>query len=138
MSKKGLQYLSLILLKSFGISCLLTFLTNEIINSKKNIGFDQKQGDFIELMAGLSWIFILTICTLPIYLNLKNVIRTKPLFRFFSFFLMPLVMSFLIWFLGDHSGQWISFYLNTFIFLFTLSFFYVRFLIKLNSTSSNL
>jgi cobalamin synthase len=127
MSKKESRYLSLSLLKTFGISSLLTLVVYQIINAKYSHTFEQKQGDFIESMAGIFWILVLTISALTVYLNLINRIRAIPIFSFLSFFFMPLFVSILVWSFGDRNGQWISFYVSTFIFLFTLTFFYIRF-----------
>ena len=128
MSKINSRYLSVILLKTFGISSLLTIVAYQIINDRYNYTLEQKQGNFIELLAGIFWILGLTISTLTIYLNLIDRIKTSFILCSLSFYFMPLLMSGLVWSFGDHSGEWISFYVSTLIFLGTLTFFYIKFL----------
>ena len=121
------KFLTVSLLKIFAISCLLTMLAYQILNSKYNKTLEQKQGNFIESMTGVFWTLALTICSLTVYFNNIEVVRNKPILCILSFFLLPVTISFVFWYLGNQNGQWLSFYVSTIIFLLTLSFFYYKF-----------
>jgi hypothetical protein len=127
MSKKT-RYLSFSLLKTFGISSLLTFIACQLINAKYNYTFEQKQGNFIDTLGSIFWMFILTISTLTVYLNLFDRIQNSILLCFLSFFFMPLLISILASSFGDNGSESLSFYVSTIIFLSTLAFFYIKFL----------
>lgn len=127
MSKSISRVLSGILLKTFLISSLLSLLTYQLLNSGNKQSFESKQGDFIESIAGIFLILILTICSLPVYFNQIDKVRKNLILRFLSFFFFPIVAILLFWLLGDHNSEWLSFYVSTGIFLLTLLTFYVLF-----------
>lgn len=123
------KFLSVSLFKTFIISIVLTMIAYQILNSKYNNTLEQKQGNFIESMAGIFWILVLTICALPVYFNNIDAVRKNPILCILSFFLLPTIVSFVFWYLGNHDGKWLSFYVSTIIFLLTFSFFFYRFII---------
>ncbi|HNJ27640.1 MAG TPA: hypothetical protein PLQ40_01725 [Ferruginibacter sp.] len=127
MTKNISKVLSGILLKTFFISSLLTFLAYQIINSGHNQSLESKQGDFIEAIAGVFWTLVLTICSLTVYFNLIERIRNKPILCFLSFFFLPVLVTFIFWSSGDRNSEWLAFYVNTIIFILTLCFFYISF-----------
>ena len=127
MTKNISKVLSVILLKTFFISSLLTFLAYQIINSGHNQSLESKQGDFIEAIAGVFWTLVLTICSLTVYFNLIERIRNKPILCFLSFFFLPVLVTFIFWSSGDRNSEWLAFYVNTIIFILTLCFFYISF-----------
>lgn len=131
------RFLSISLFKIFAISCLLTMLAYQILNSKYNHTLEQKQGDFIESIAGVIWTLVLTICSLTVYFNNIEAVRSKPKLCILSFFLSPITVSFIFWYLGNQNGQWLSFYITTIIFLLTLTFYYCRFIILYNKKNNN-
>ena len=128
MSKKKSRYLSLILLKTFSISSLLTFIACQLINAKYNYTLEQKQGNFIDTLGSIFWMLILTISALTVYLNLVDRIKNSVLLCFLSFFFMPFLISILASSFGDNGSESLSFYVSTIIFLSTLAFFYIKFL----------
>ena len=127
MTKNISKVLSGILLKTFFISSLLTFLAYQIIDSGHNQSLESKQGDFIEAIAGVFWTLVLTICSLTVYFNLIERIRNKPILCFLSFFFLPVLVTFIFWSSGDRNSEWLAFYVNTIIFILTLCFFYISF-----------
>lgn len=127
MNTKISRYLFLSLLKTFVICSVLTLVGYQIINAKYNYTLEQKQGNFIEAIAGVFWTLVLTLSTITVYLNLIKPIRRTPILCFLSFFLLPLLITIFFWYLGDHNGEWLSFYVNTFLFFCTLAFFYIKF-----------
>lgn len=121
------KFLSISLFKTFAISVLLTMLVYQVLNSKYTNTFEKKQGDFIESIAGVFWILVLTICSLTVYFNNLEAVRNSPIFCILSFFLLPVAASFLFWYFNNSNGEWTSFFVSTIIFLLTLFFFYYRF-----------
>lgn len=116
-----------ILLKTFLISSVLTFLSYQIINSRHSQSLESKQSDFIDAIAGVFWTSILTICTLTIYFNVFDKVRNRPILCFLSFFFLPTLVTFIFWSTGDRNSNWLTFYVNTGIFLLTLLFFFILF-----------
>ena len=135
MTRNTSKALSSILFKTFLLSSLFTFIAYQIINSSHNQNFESKQGDFIEAMAGIFWILVLTICSLTIYLNLIDRVKNSPILCFLSFFFLPTIVTFIFRLSGDNSSDWFTFYINTSIFLLTLLFFFLHF-IRQKTTSS--
>lgn len=121
------KVLSGILLKTFLISSVLTFLSYQIINSRHSQSLESKQSDFIDAIAGVFWTSILTICTLTIYFNVFDRVRNRPILCFLSFFFLPTLVTFIFWSTGDRNSNWLTFYVNTGIFLLTLLFFFILF-----------
>ena len=121
------KVLSGILLKTFLISSVLTFLSYQIINSRHSQSLESKQSDLIDAIAGVFWTSILTICTLTIYFNVFDRVRNRPIFCFLSFFFLPTLVTFMFWSTGDRNSNWLTFYVNTGIFLLTLLFFFILF-----------
>jgi len=121
------KVLSGILLKTFLISSVLTFLAYQIINSRHSQSLESKQGNFIEAIAGVFWTLVLTICTLTIYFNLFSRVRNRPILCFLSFFFLPILVTFIFWSTGDRNSDWLTFYVNTGIFILTLLFFFILF-----------
>ena len=122
------KVLSGILLKTFLISSLLTFFAYQIINARHSQSLESKQGDFIDAIAGVFWTLVLTICTLTIYFNLIDRVRDRPMLCFLSFFFLPLLVTFIFWSTGDKNSHWLTSYVNTLIFILTLSFFFILFI----------
>ena len=116
------KVLSGILLKTFLISSVLTFLAYQIINSRHSQSLESKQGNFIEAIAGFFWTLVLTI-----YFNLFNRVRNRPILCFLSFFFLPILVTFIFWSTGDRNSDWLTFYVNTGIFILTLLFFFILF-----------
>ena len=131
------KVLSGILLKTFLISSLLTFLAYQIINSRDSQSLESKQGDFIEAIAGVFWTLVLTICSLTIYFNLIDPVRNRPILCFLSFFFLPTLVTFIFWSTGDRNSDWLTFYVNTGIFILTLSFFFILFVRQKAISSTN-
>ena len=121
------KVLSGILLKTFLISSVLTFIAYQIINSRHSQSLESKQGDFIEAIAGVFWISILTICTLTVYFNIFDRVRNRPILCFLSFFFLPTLVTFIFWSTGDRNSNWLTYYVNTGIFILTLLFFFILF-----------
>ncbi|WP_448698993.1 hypothetical protein ACFGVR_18945 [Mucilaginibacter sp. AW1-3] len=138
MNKNYGRYLSLILIKTLGLGCLLTFFICEILTSK-HTGFEEKQADFIDLLANIFWIIALTITSLTYFLNILKPIRSKPLYRLLSFFLLPVILAVTV--IGYSIIQGASsidtLLASTFIFFITLIFFYFRFLAYTKSDRYN-
>ena len=132
------KVLSGILLKTFLISSLLTFLAYQIINSRHSQSLESKQGGFIEALAGIFWTLVLTICTLTVYFNLIEKVRNRPIFSFLSFFFLPILVSFIFWAAGDRNSEWLTFYVNTIIFISTLCFFYILFVRQKSDSSTTI
>jgi hypothetical protein len=110
MNKKVTKTLSLSLLAIFIIGSLLTVVVLNLIHSRYQ-GFEEKQGDFIETMASVFLILVLTLCTLPVYFNCMEQVRTKPVLSFCSFFLGPLIVTYLVWHVGGNEDSMASFML---------------------------
>ena len=127
MTQNISKVLSGILLKTFLISSVLTFLADQIINSRHSQSLESKQGDFIETIAGVIWTLVLTICTLTIYFNLLDRVRNSPILCFHSFFFFPTLVTFIFWSTGDRNSTWFTFYINTGIFILTLLYFFILF-----------
>lgn len=54
-------------------------------------------------------------------------VRNNAGLCFLSFFFLPVVVSCTFWSLGSRDADWLTFYVNTGIFLLTLSYFYIQF-----------
>jgi len=76
-----------------------------------------RQADFIQAIAGIFWILVLTISSLPIYFNLKSIVRQKRILSFISFFFLPILVTIIFWLTGDKDAEWLSFYIATSYFL---------------------
>lgn len=135
MAKNISKVLSVILLKTFLVSCVLTFIAGQIVNSEHSQSLESKQGDFIEALAGIFLTLVLTISTLTVYFNLIERVRNKPILSFLSFFFLPTFVTLVFWSTGDKDSEWLTFYVNTIIFMLTLCFFYISF-VRQKSVSS--
>jgi cytochrome bd-type quinol oxidase subunit 2 len=131
------KVLSGILLKTFFLSSLLTVLAYQIIYSRQYQSFESKQGNFIETIGGVFWTLVLTICSLTIFLNLNEKVRNRPILCILSFFFLPTLVTFIIWTIGDRNSEWLTFFINTFIYFLTLSFFYIFFVRQKSSSSTS-
>jgi hypothetical protein len=122
------RYFSFLLLKTFAISSTLSIVISKIISSRHGSSFEQKQGDFIESMSLIVWLFVLTLSSIPIYLNQIVKIRSSVTTITLSFFLLPLCVSLLVFDTGNRNSEWLSFFISTAIFIIVLLFFFVKFL----------
>jgi len=118
MTTKSLfKILSNHLVLTFFTSSLCTFITYSILSSRDKSGLEGRQADFIQAIAGIFWILVLTISSLPIYFNLKSIVRQKRILSFISFFFLPILVTIIFWLTGDKDAEWLSFYIATSYFL---------------------
>jgi len=118
MTTKSLfKILSNHLVLTFFTSSLCTFITYSILSSRDKSSLEGRQADFIQAIAGIFWILVLTISSLPIYFNLKSIVRQKRILSFISFFFLPILVTIIFWLTGDKDAEWLSFYIATSYFL---------------------
>lgn len=123
------RYLTLILIKLFLISLIISYICFFFILRTMSAS---NQANVSSVIFGVSFIilFILTIGTTTIYLNLLEKIRANKYYCILSFFLLPVILSvqFLFYF-GDMELDTLLLYSSLFVpFLLGLTYFYFDFL----------
>lgn len=128
MTKSLSKFLSLNLLNTFLISGLFTIIGCQILQSNNTRSLEGNQGDFLETIGAVFWTLLLTISALTIYLNLIKEVRKTTVLSFLAFFFLPIVLTFIVWFLDSVTTGWETFFVSTIIFLVTHTYFYITFL----------
>jgi hypothetical protein len=117
------------------ISAALTFIICQIFNSDI-ISFEKTQGDRIETVVLIVWTMVLTITAFTAFLNRIRTVRDNILLSLLSFFLLPLLTTFLCWFTNRHGTGWTLFFVTTGVFIMTHSLFFRKFWRQKNTNSS--
>jgi hypothetical protein len=121
------NWLSIGLVKVFAGSLMVSMLEVLVVNSANAESLEQKQGDFLEILVIGFWILILAVCTLPVFLNVMEAFRSKPIFRLLSFYLLPLVVTFIFWYFNASRNGATTFWLATFTYFLALAFLHFHF-----------
>lgn len=133
VQKRLFKILSANLAFTFIASSLVTLITYRILSSRDTSSLEGKQADFIEAIAGIFWILVLTVSSATVYLNLRDRVRRKIILSFISFFLLPILLTILFRTLGHKDTEWLSFYIATSYYLIGHSISYLMF-VRLNKT----
>jgi hypothetical protein len=128
MTKSIISFLFSNLLKTFAISSVLTFIICQVIHPRDSLGFEAKQGQFLEMLELEFWIFALTISSCTIFLNNFKSIRYTPIFCFMSFLFLPIMLSFMVWNSDKQAKGLETFFASTSAFIVIHFYFYYKFL----------
>jgi len=113
---------------TFLISSVLTFLGVNTFYADIRGSLEGNQAVFIMAIMGICWTFILTLCSLTVYLNLYANIRSNGVYRMLTFFLLPVLSMLVMFILGGFDDIWQLFAIASGTFVITHLFFYIRFL----------
>jgi hypothetical protein len=122
------KHLTLLLLKLFFISSILSFIGIAIVQAQQPA--HQHACDMSGLAYGLSLgiILSLTLSATTIYLNLKTQVRDNTFYSTLSFFLLPLIVAILLLVsIGDPAAEWLFFSITLLPFITAISFYFYRF-----------
>jgi hypothetical protein len=113
---------------TFLISSVLTFLGVHAFYADTTGSLEGNQVVFIIVIMSICWIFILTLCSLTVYLNLYDNIRGNRVYCTLAFFLLPVFLILVMFSLDGFDDMWKSFAITSGTFVITHFFFYIRFL----------
>lgn len=122
--------LLLILLSSCLFAGVITTLLIALLLAQRPVDINRMRCDMSGIFYGIGWGFIIlmTIGTLPVYLNRYPTIRNNIYYSLLSFFLLPLLTAFsLIVSLGDFTEQLKEYAVMTLPYLAVLSLHFYRF-----------
>lgn len=112
---------------TFLISIVLTFLGLNTFYAGTRGSLEGNQIVFIIIIMSIFWIFILTLCSLTVYLNLYAGIRGNRVYCMLTFFLLPMLLILVMSGLTGFDSMWESFAITNGAFVITHVFFYMRF-----------
>ena len=126
------KYLRRNLLTTCLISTALTFVICQIFNSDV-ITLEKTQGDAIEATVLIVWTIVLTITAATVFFNRIKAVRDNIVLCTLSFFLLPLLSTFLCWFSNRQGTGWTLFFISTAIFFLTHFIFYIKFVRRMKA-----
>ena len=110
------------------ISSVLGFLGLNAFYADEAGHLERDQYIFILEIMNICWAFILTLCSLTVYLNLYANIRSNRFYCMLTFFLLPGLLILVAFILDEFEEVWQSFAITSGTFVITHVFFYMRFL----------
>jgi hypothetical protein len=130
MTKNISNFLFSNLLKTFAISSLLTLIIFQVINyPREQLDFDGREWWYIDMVMLVIWTMILTISSFSIFLNNYKSVRSSIISCFFSFFLSPIIITFVgISISNRNAKDWGIFFTSTITFILIHFYFYFKFL----------
>ena len=110
------------------ISSVLSFLGVNAFYADGAGHLERDQYIFIIEIMNICWTFILTLCSLTVYLNLNANIRSNRVYCMLTFFLLPVLLILVMFSLNGFDDMWEPFAITSGTFVVTHLFFYIRFL----------
>lgn len=125
--KKLVKQLWVGLLLTFLISSCLTLLVVNVAFSKSMTGNEGKQAILIVSIIAVIFIFILTLLSATLFLNLIPGVRNNFLLSFLTYYLLPLSAALIVGFDDDFIDMWVVFLTISVSFFAVHTYFFVRF-----------
>ncbi len=93
MTKHLFRTLTVNMMLALVSSSFVSFFMYRAVTSRDANSLEGRQATFLQAVAGVVWIVILTISALTVYLNLIKKVRQHQVVSFLTFFFAPVLLT---------------------------------------------